>query len=218
MKRQATGPAPHVHDHTIIAWLKQTPEENEIQYKPHASGDMRRTLPYSVVKAKLDFLCPDSWDTMNFHHFFYNMPDRQRVKISGNIDLIVKYNYMLEDGTGYREVTRRLAGAASFFADEYPHNDHWAATVKSLCIVSAARELGEQFGWNLNPEEEEHKEDTFSPAIPDKAKAKVQFNGRTTQLMTPDKKIRVEYAQAVAAKDNDKVKELERIYDFGQTH
>lgn len=195
------------HPYDIINWLKADPLEEEISYNER----QRRYMKYSVIKAKLDYLCPDNWDTKNFHQFIFYMPDK-RIKVSGNIDVVVRYHYQLEDGSDVREVYRTLAGAATFNAEDYAPNEHWAATVKSLAIANAVQVLGPQMGWNLNPEEdEEPQQDIFGGPIPAK---KVIHNGKESILMPPPPDIRKKYVAAIAAGDKDTATKLEKIYNF----
>lgn len=198
----------YYHDYNIINWLNSDPDEDEVSYNER----QRRYLKYSVIKRKLDELCPDNWDTKNFHQFIFNTPDR-RIKISGNIDVVVHYHYVLKDGESVREVHRTLAGAATFNAEDYAPNEHWAATVKSLAIANAVQVLGKQFGWDLNPEEDEDpNQDSYSGPIPQK---KVNTrNGRTSVLMKPDMEIRKKHAQAAISGDFKECQRLETIYDF----
>lgn len=202
----------HIHPYDIIKWMKTSPAEEEVSFKM-VNGVERKYLKYSVVKEKMDHLCPDTWETRHFNHFFFYLPDK-RVKVSGNIEVVVKYVYQLEDGSGYREVYRTLAGAATFFPDEKPHNQHWGATCKSLCIANAVQVLGEQFGWNLNPDEElVDEEEVYSGPFTEKQKAMVRKGVASTKI-PPDKEVRLKYAKAVAANDTAKIQELETIYEF----
>ena len=198
----------YYHSYDIVNWLHTDPLEEEITYDDKG----KKSQKFSVIKRKLDYLCPDNWDTKNFHHFFIRMPDN-RIKISGNIDVVIRYHYELQDGSAVREVYRTLAGAATFYADEYAPNEHWGATVKSLCIVNALQVLGKQFGWELNPEEEEP--DLFSSAIPGAAKqSSFMKNGKPRAKLVPPPDIRKQYARAAATNDHKIIETLEAIYDF----
>lgn len=196
----------YYHPFDIVKWLKTPPPEEEVSYNER----QRRYIKYEILKAKLDYLCPDNWDTKNFHQFFFYTTDR-KIKVSGNIDVVVHYHYELEDGSGVREVFRTLAGAATFNAEDYTPNEHWGATVKSLAIANAVQVLGEQFGWNLNPDEEE--EDQYAEGFTKKEKT-IIHNGKTQVLTPAPPDIRKKYAIATANKDTETIKKLELIYKF----
>lgn len=196
------------HPSNITEWMNEEPNEEEIKFD---EGN-KRSIPYAIMKTKLDKLCPESWDIKNFHFTQFFTNDRKQW-ITGHIDLVVSYAYELPDGTGVRKVTRTLAGAATFCIEEYLPNTHFAATVKSLAICNAAQPLGKQFGWNLNPnEDEEQEKDVYSTGIP---KQKVNSrNGKESVLMKPDADIRIKYAKADASNDEVEIKRLESIYNF----
>lgn len=199
------------HEEDVPKWLDTDPDESEIKYDERN----KKSIPYSIMKAKLDRLCPESWDIRNFHVTFFFTNDR-RQWVSGHIDLVVSYAYLLEDGT-VRKVERTLAGAATFCTDDYAPNTHWAATVKSLAVCNAAQPLGKQFGWNLNPEEGGEKDqDFFTNPITELKNKQATRNGRTSSLMQPDMEIRKKYAQAVCTSDFAEMTRLASIYNFNE--
>lgn len=197
-----------IHTADIIDWLKTSPLEEEIRYNER----QKKFMEFRVIKAKLDKLCPESWDTKNFHHFFF-YDQNKRLRVSGNIEVVIKYIYELPDGSGIREVYRALAGAATFFPDEYVPNEHWGATCKTLCIANAVQALGEQFGWGLNDDLEDIEPDVFSPPIPKKTTEMIR-KGVVSTKVPPDKEIRKKYAEAASKGDFKKIEELEAIYAF----
>ena len=197
------------HPYDIVNWLKADPLEEEISYNER----QKKYQKFEVIKAKLDYLCPDTWDTKNFHQFIFYMPDK-RIKISGNIDVVVRYHYELEDGSATREVYRTLAGAATFNAEDYAPNEHWGATVKSLAIANAVQTLGPQFGWNLNPDEEEEQyRDSYSGPIPNTTKT-FSRGGKQSILMPAPPDIRERYQQAEGKGDITTMRNLEKTYNF----
>lgn len=129
------------------SWIDNDPEEGEVKSKEEGERTIR-SIPYEIIKPKLDRLCPDGWDTKNFHHLYFYMPDKS-IKVSGSIEVVVKYG----------NVNRTLSGAATFYAQDYYPNEHWAATVKSLAVVNAVQVLGKNFGWGLNPMPEMQSEE-----------------------------------------------------------
>lgn len=134
-------------------WINTPPTEEDVK-----DDDGIKYIPYEIIKGKLDFLCPDTWGTQNFNHFIFYMPDK-RIRVSGSVEVLVRYYYTKEGETAITEVNRTLSGAATFYADEYWPNEHWAATVKSLAVVNAVQVLGPQFGWGLNPVVEKSNEE-----------------------------------------------------------
>ncbi len=146
----------------IREWLQQEPDVADLI---EINGAF--THPYEAIVRKLYTLCPDGWDTQNFKHQFYTLPDG-RVKVSGSIEVVVEYwleslmkieSMLIPD----HKVRRVLSGAATFATTDYSNpdvdvhsdtpdygNEHFAATVKSLAIVNAVQVLGKQFGWGLN--------------------------------------------------------------------
>jgi hypothetical protein len=194
----------YYHPYDIVNWLDSDPNEEDVSYNDR----QKKFQKFEVIKAKLDQLCPDNWDIKNFHHFTFFTNDRKQW-VSGNIDLVVRYHYELQDGSGVREVYRTLSGSATFCTEDYNPNTHYGATCKSLCIANAAMLLGRQFSWGLNPDEEEP--DLFSGPV---TKHKIIRSGKPSVKMKPDKVIREKYAKAVVQMNNEAVKELESIYDF----
>jgi len=145
----------------IREWLQQEPDVADLI---EINGAF--THPYEAIVRKLYTLCPDGWDTQNFQHQFYTLPDG-RVKVSGSIEVVVEYEIEIKKTSGYsdiitKNIKRVLSGAATFTTTDYSNdvdghsenpdygNEHFAATVKSLAIVNAVQVLGKQFGSGLN--------------------------------------------------------------------
>ncbi len=149
----------------IREWLQQEPDVADLI---EINGAF--THPYEAIVRKLYTLCPDGWDTQNFKHQFYTLPDG-RVKVSGSVEVAVEYElevtpFAVKTDDDFikkniKTVRRVLSGAATFTTTDYSNpnvdfenpdygNEHFAATVKSLAIVNAVQVLGKQFGWGLN--------------------------------------------------------------------
>lgn len=187
-------------------WLAQDPDESEIQI--HVDGG--RYLPYPLIVEKLYALCGNEWGTQNFIHSAQYTPEK-RLLISGSIEIKLKYEeatYMVPTRKEIRMIERILSGAATFYADEYFPNEHFAATCKSLAIVNAVQVLGPQFGWGLNKLLE--KLDSPPTSIPSRFEEKV----RKAVKLPADAEMRKKYAIAVAAKNFDEIHRLETIYRF----
>jgi hypothetical protein len=117
-------------------------------------------LPIELIKPRLTILDP-SWSTRNYKHT-YILDHNGIVYCSGSVDLSVKYRYPLVSNVAtqqvlqWQNIDRTIVGAATFSLAEYMEgekpNSHFAATCLSLCIVSAAKEIGKYFGMDLNKE------------------------------------------------------------------
>lgn len=177
-------------DRRVLDFLNQLPDPEDILI--NEDGSMY--IPYSFIVRDLNVVDP-AWSDQNFSHFFFIMPDG-RIKISGSIEIVVR----LSDS-----VTRTLCGSATFYDEDYPDNEHWGATVKSLAIVNAAQRLGVKFGWGLNDELNQTK----NIQDPSKLKGKPE-----SILLTPDKNILEQYNIALTHGHKKKVELLKSIYDF----
>lgn len=181
----------------VLDWLQQSPSEEQINYNENGG----KFIPYPIIVSKLDILSPHTWETQNFNHFFFHCKDG-KIKVSGSVEVIVYYNGL----------KRTLAGAASFYTEDYAPNEHWGATVKSLAICNAVMILGENFGWNLNPQEDQQLQDTYSGPIP--KQKQVSRTIENSIKSKPDADIRKKYAKAVANQDHAEITRLESIYNF----
>ena len=177
-------------DRRVLDFLNQLPTPDDILINEDGS----RYIPYPFIVRDLNVVDP-AWSDQNFSHFFFTMPDG-RVKISGSIEIVVR----LSDS-----VTRTLCGSATFYDEDYPDNEHWGATVKSLAIVNAAQRLGVRFGWGIN--DEFNKAKTVSD--PSKLKGKPD-----PVLLQPDKIIIKQYNDALESGNEQKVKLLQSLYDL----
>lgn len=191
----------------IREWLQEEPDMDDLI---EINGAF--THPYEAIVRKLYQLCPDGWDTQNFQHQYFTMPDG-RVKVSGSIEVVIEYEYMGDVNSpvtyGINKVRRVLSGAATFTTTDYSNetetNEHFAATVKSLAIVNAVQVLGRQFGWGLNSgllPTQQLKEDKFKKKI--KSAVKVD----------PDAGIQNQWNEAVKNKNMKMVRFLFGMYNI----
>jgi hypothetical protein len=197
-------------------WLQQEPDIKDLV----EVGEGAFTHPYETIVRKLYTLCPDGWDTQNFKHQFYTLPDG-RVKVSGSVEVVVEYRIEL------RKIRRVLSGAATFTTTDYSNkiptadyqkiptaayqnfteevdygNEHFAATVKSLAIVNAVQVLGPQFGWGLNTT-------TLLTEVKFKKKSV-----RSSVKVNPDRGIRIQWNEAVLNKNMKKVRFIFGMYNI----
>ena len=179
-----------------IEWLQQPPDEKDlVEVEPGIY-----THPYESIVEKLDRI--GLWDTRNFNHFLFTMPDGS-VKVSGSIEVVLQ---LYKDGVVTERnliTTKVMTGAATFDVNNPPFkksdddvNPHWAATVKSLAIVNAVQVLGPQFGWGLNSRK----------LLPSQKK------GPHKATATPE--IMKQFADAVENKNVKMVNTLLAIYDI----
>jgi hypothetical protein len=99
-------------------------------------------MPTAVVKRKLLYMETEfnaTVDCSKFTHFFHNSPNGI-MYISGSI--IVTMSAELDFVS--------LPGAATFREGRFLDNEHYAATLLSLCITSALGRKYPQFGSELN--------------------------------------------------------------------
>lgn len=180
-----------------IEWLQQPPDEKDlVEVEPGIY-----THPYESIVEKLDRI--GLWDTRNFNHFLFTMPDGS-VKVSGSIEVVLQ---LYKDGVVTERnliTTKVMTGAATFDVNNPPFkksdddvNPHWAATVKSLAIVNAVQVLGPQFGWGLNAEAPNKKKILVPP---------VKYK--------PDEGIMRQFATAVEKKNVKAIKVLLDTYQI----
>lgn len=151
-------------------WLAADPSDDEIRVK-----DGAKYIPYKIIVDKLYHLCGHNWGAPHFTESYVSVP-RGRLLVSGNV--IVEVTYEI-DG---KIVTRRLPGGANFILHK-GSNPHPTGTVKSLAIMNAVKPLGKQFGWELNPENEDEKTD-FTPVIKvDSPKEKDEYKIRLSKMI-----------------------------------
>lgn len=207
----------------IREWLQQEPDVADLI---EINGAF--THPYEAIVRKLYTLCPDGWDTQNFQHQFYTLPDG-RVKVSGSVEVVVEYElspqeFKTDNGVKMStfnpyKVKRVLSGAATFTTTDYSNhnvdfenpdygNEHFAATVKSLAIVNAVQVLGKQFGWGLNsgtlPTEQLNGERL----------TKFQKKVKAAVKVDPDAGIQVQWNEAVEKQNMKMVRFLFGMYNI----
>lgn len=129
---------------TLEQWLSQPLLPEEIRYNEDGSS----YIPIEFIKPKLYYL-DSNWQTLNFKHHFISSPDGKLI-CTGSIELSVKWTHY--STLGLTNYDRILTGCATFDVQKYFGNTNWGAICLSLCIVSAAKELGTFFGKDLNKE------------------------------------------------------------------
>lgn len=139
----------------INDWLMSFPLDEEIKIK-----DGAKYIPYKIIVDKLNRLCGHNWSISNFNETYVPLP-KGRILVSGNIEVEINYE------VNGQQVKRKLAGGANFVINR-GSNPHPTGTVKSLAIMNAVKPLGKQFGWELNPENEDEKTDFISVFPSDK--------------------------------------------------
>lgn len=134
-------------------WLAQKPLPEEIKFNDDGSS----YIPIEFIKPKLDYLY-NNWSTTNFKHTFYNTPDG-KYWCSASIELSIGYKFDLRTENGCKfippqlqSIVRTISGSSTFDVQKYYPNTNWGQTALSLCIVAAAKELGDFFGKSLNKE------------------------------------------------------------------
>lgn len=129
-------------------WINQEPLEGEVGTLDNGA----LYIPIDFIKAKLDYLCPSGWDTINFKHYPFLSPDG-RWMFSGNVELCI--DYTIDE----QVISRTITGSATFDTERYntgaDKNENFGETCLSHCIVSAAKNIGRFFGKYLNKMEME---------------------------------------------------------------
>lgn len=100
-------------------------------------------MPIGAVKKKIQHMEEKFGATVletNFHHFLFNNNQRETIA-SGSIGITI-----MQGGS----IIAQLIGAATFPISSYGENTHYAATLMSLCKVSALGNKYPQFGSGLN--------------------------------------------------------------------
>lgn len=136
-------------------WIAQQPLPEEIKFNEDGSV----YIPVEFIKPKLSYLSP-TWGTTNFIHspFEIDAFDKAGNKIgrelwfTGSAELNIEYEEFISLRTTDKITKRTLTGSATFNTQKYYPNTNWAAICLSLCIVAAAKELGDFFGKSLNKE------------------------------------------------------------------
>lgn len=138
---------------SLTDWLAQKPLPEEIRYNEDGSS----YIPVEFIKPKLNYLSPN-WSTTNFKHSFYTASDGRlwcsaSVELSVQIRIVNNYTYSTYPTVEKYNISNRIiSGSATFDVQKYYPNTNWGQTALSLCIVAAAKELGDFFGKSLNKE------------------------------------------------------------------
>lgn len=127
----------------LKTYLNTEPLPEEIRINANGS----RYLPIDIVRSKLDYLTNSKWEVTNFSHLYFN--NAGQLSISGSLELFFNVDSDTDDIYSVL-ILRRLTGAATFKLTDYEDNNHYAATLKSLCIVNALSQEYPCFGKNLN--------------------------------------------------------------------
>lgn len=192
----------------VREWLNQEPDVSELV---EVSKGVY-THPYDVIVKKLYQLCPDGWDTKNFQHQFFTLPDG-RVKVSGSIEVVLEMSFTSET-QGPSFIRRTLSGAATFTTTDYSTdgeiNEHFAATVKSLAIVNAVQVLGRQFGLGLNSEYSLPVDNVDGQKL---SKLQKRVKDSVVKLI-PDAGILKQFEEAVKQKNGQKIALLLSLYEI----
>lgn len=108
-------------------------------------------MPIGTVKQKLSYMEKEFGVKIcysNFNHLVINTTTKKREPIllaSGSIELTIHSKH---HESKYLDDTKKLVGAATITSDVYGDNIHYAATLKSLCIVNALSSEYPQFGYS----------------------------------------------------------------------
>lgn len=112
------------------------------------------TQPYSVIEEKLNKLTDGKWSEQNFRYSLHSVEGE--AVIAASIELVLP---VATFGAVHGSYTRTLVGTVTRKlselkglgeSEEDGGNEHYTATVKSLCKVNAVKPLGRSFGKYLN--------------------------------------------------------------------
>lgn len=146
-------------------------------------------VPIGVVKDKINYAEREFGAIFNFSDFTHNLTVFNKVLIaSGSLTVSI-----MQENLGQR----LLVGAATFYINIMGENTHYAATLKSLCVVNGLSWKYPAFGSCLNKEQEV-----------------VEYAKKKTEKIEPDFIIRKKYAIAVAEKNEELVRQYEEQYNF----
>lgn len=118
--------------------LNEEPPAEEVSFLP----DGARYLSIDIVRKKADELF-DKWEHSNFA--FNSFLFGKETFASGSLWVKIQYA-----GDGISAYERTMSGAATIKLSNYQNNEHFAETLKSLCIVNALSQEYVCFGKNLN--------------------------------------------------------------------
>lgn len=132
---------------TVYEWLNTPCPKEEVK----GDADSGFFLGIDRTREKIKFMEDTfgvSTSYFGFSHLIFTTPDRQCFT-SGSLNVKLTF----ADGK-----EKHLVGAATFNIQDYYPNQHFAATLKSLCICNALFSEYPQFGSLLNKEPELGKE------------------------------------------------------------
>ena len=138
---------------TLREWLQIPCSANDLLPVPQERGGTGFYMPIVVVKRKIRLMETDfrtKLNQMEFRHLlFSNLKNETFASGSINLQMVAQGikegNYVPDPEITY------LIGAATFNTQHYEQNGHWAATLKSLCIINALSDFP-QFGSLANLE------------------------------------------------------------------
>jgi hypothetical protein len=145
---------------TVTEFLNTEPKEEDIRLNPDGS----RYLPIEVIERDLDELGKLAnmiWGTNTMRHFLFTIGDK--TFCSGSLNLQLDYYDSCVTNVLH---ARTHVGAASFDVSRYLPNEHFAATLRSLCVANAAKKIGKRFGKGLNEEAVQQDTRTIVPDNP----------------------------------------------------
>jgi hypothetical protein len=170
-------------------WLKQDCPDTDIAYK-----DGVKHIPIEVCERKLDHMQDRFqvvWCTENYKSSLYHF--NNEIWISASLELVIKWRDYGDDSM----FEKRIVGCATFRLSDMLPNHHLDATAKSLCVVNACSDLGEQFGRSFNKQQE-------------------SIVGVNTSKQKPDIITKQKYKIASSKGDADTIKRLEEQFDFSE--
>ena len=184
---------------TINQWLKRSPAKSEI-----TEIDGIKMLLIHVVEDKLDRLTDQQWSTQNYQSKYVSIGNK--IHISASLELVLPY---CPDGKIM--ITRTLTGAITYKIGYFGSNEHHDNTAKSICIVNAASELGNQFGRGLNPPQQPV---IYGGKQINPSDNTLEVNGKKAVKLKPDFTIIEKYQKALIENDTVELQTLRSIYNL----
>lgn len=170
----------------ILEFLKQRCPEDQIAV--NKQGYLH--IPIDTMERKLDALSEFNtyWGTKKYQSRLYEFGGS--VYISASIELCTDGDYKIN-----------LVGAATFNTADYGGITHADPIAKSLCVVNAAYDLGDQFGRFISRDSELLRQENNTKS-----------NGKQPIEIVPDKGIIEQYKKAILHSDLKKTDALKAAY------
>jgi hypothetical protein len=175
----------------IKAWLDEHPTPDMIEQNPDGSD----YLPIWVVENLLEELYENKateWDRKNHQYMVH--------EINGFLYLSTSFELFLKNGI-HPEFNRTILCGSMIKLLDYPDNSNWIATGIAEATKAGVKVLGNKFGKSLNAR----------TVLKNKNGSDKK---RNTELLKPDKEIRLQHGRALLENDTDAIQKLEKIYDF----